>query len=315
MVYEEFLLTVQTALKSRLGTDYTVLLQQVPKNNGTVLDGLCITKTGDRTTPTIYLNSFYEKWKSGADLDGILEDMIHIYEDGGTLPNINPDILTDFTQLKDKVVYKLIHTHSNRDRLTDLPHIPYLDLSIVFYLFLEENELGHMTAAVHYDHMNAWKITEEGLYKLASRNTPRILPAEIKSMDEVIKDLISSQPDDGFIKELWREQQESGTTSPLYVLTNDYGISGSCAILYDGLLKNFADQLGQDLIILPSSVHEVLLVPYSEDINLEDLSYMVQYINLTEVPVEDRLSNEIYRYERSGNRVILISLLPEYQVS
>lgn len=315
MVYEEFLSTVQTALKSHLGKEYTVVLQKVPKNNGTMLDGLCITKTGEQTTPTIYLNTFFSKWKSGIAMSGILEDIIDIYKDGRLYPNIAPDILADFSCLRDKVIYKIIHTQSNSERLADMPHFPYLDLSIIFYLFLEETEYGHMTATIHNNHLKSWKITKDDLYQLAVQNTPQILPAEIRSMDDVIGNMINSSAEDEFSKETLQDHLPSSAPSPLFVLTNNYGINGSCTILYQDLLKNFAKKLKQDLIILPSSIHEVLLVPYTDHICLEDLSYMVRYINLTEVPVEDRLSNQIYHYNQSSNQVTLIPHPSKYQTS
>lgn len=315
MVYEEFLSTVQAALNSRLGNSYTTHRQKVLKNNGTVLDGLCIMKKGEHAAPTIYLNSFYELWQSGATMSEILKEILNIYEEGHEFPNIDPELFTDFTKLEDKVAYKLVHTKFNEERLTDLPHIPYLDLSIIFYLFLEENEHGHMTACIHQNHMAAWGVTKEKLLELASRNTPRILPAEIKSMEEVMADLIRSLPKDELSGELLHKQAQGVTPYPLYVLSNSYGINGSCSILYEDLLKNFANQLGQDLIILPSSIHEVLLIPYANDLSFDNLSQMVQYINMTEVPLEDRLSNQIYHYRRQDHQVVLIETSSKDQAS
>lgn len=316
MVYEEFLSTVQTALNSHLGKDCKTLHQKVLKNNGTVLDGLCIVKKGDHTAPTIYLNAFYELWQSGTSMSEILKEILHIYGKGEEFPHIDPDLFTDFTKLKDKIAYKLVHTPSNEERLTDLPHIPYLDLSIIFYLFLEENEYGHMTATIHHNHMLLWGVTKETLFELASLNTPRILPAEIRSMEEAIADMIHSLPDNEFTQELVNLKiQKPPSGPPLYVMSNIYGINGSCTILYENLLKNFANQLGQDLIILPSSIHEVLLIPYANDLCFEELSQMVRYINLTEVPVEDRLSDQIYHYRRLDNQMGLIEALSKDQAS
>ncbi|MBS5062662.1 MAG: hypothetical protein KHZ58_02695, partial [Hungatella hathewayi] len=79
--------------------------------------------------------------------------------------------------------------------------------------------------------------------------------------------------------------------------------------------KNFADLLEQDLLILPSSIHEVLLLPYAEDICMEDLFQMVRHVNQTEVPVEDRLSDEVYRYKRAEDCIIAIPRLSKYQTS
>lgn len=315
MLYEEFVTTVQSKLKMRLGTSYHVTIQKVPKNNGTMLDGLCITKPGQKVSPTIYLNSFYERWKSGTAMTCILEELINIYSEESSIPQLDSGLLHDFKNLRDKVAFKLVHTASNREMLKDLPSIPFLDLSLIFYLYLNENEYGHMTATIHNSHMKSWGVTPNELYRLAMKNTPRLLPAELKSMEEVIRELCAIQMDDDFIRQLIREQAQVEEPTPLYVLSNTCGVNGACAMLYESALKNFADLLEQDLLILPSSIHEVLLLPYAEDICMEDLFQMVRHVNQTEVPVEDRLSDEVYRYKRAEDCITAIPRLSKYQTS
>lgn len=313
MVYEEFLSIVQSSLKSRLGDSISVTVQKVPKNNGTMMDGLSICRPGEHISPTIYLNSFYEHWKSGVSLAEILEEIQHIYADGTSFPNIDPGILNDFKKLRDRVAYRLVHTASNQEMLRDLPSVSFLDLSVIFYLYLEENEYGHMTATIHKSHAKSWGVTEIMLYQLAQRNTPRLLPAELKSMREVIEGLRLCQTDDALTKQTADEHGQE--PAPLYVLGNTSGINGACAVLYDHVLKNFADPLEQDLIILPSSIHEVLLVPYTEELCINDLFHMVHHINRTEVPVEDRLSDEIYYYRRAEDRITLMPRLSKHHTS
>ena len=315
MVYEEFISTIQSTLKLRLGDGICVTVLKVPKNNGTMLDGLCITRPDQKISPTIYLNSFYEHWKSGVSMRDILEEIVEIYAEGTAFPRIDPGILNDFKKLRDKVAYKLIHTGANRKLLEDLPNIPFLDLSIVFYLYLEENEYGHMTAVIRRSHLKTWGVTAKELYQLAKNNTPRLLPPELKSMGEVIRDLCNSQMDDALTRQLLWEQHCMPEPAPLYVLTNTCGINGACTILYEHALKNFADLLEQDFIILPSSIHEVLLVPYTEELCMEELFEMVHEVNQTEVPVEERLSDELYRYRRETDSITLVPRLTEYQTS
>ena len=102
--------------------------------------------------------------------------------------------------------------------------------------------------------MKSWGVTPNELYRLAMKNTPRLLPAELKSMEEVIKELCAIQMDDDFIRQLIREQAQVKEPTPLYVLSNTCGVNGACAMLYENALKNFADLLEQDLLILPLSL-------------------------------------------------------------
>lgn len=307
MVYDAFLTQITEALQSRLGNDYRILLQKIPKNNGALLDGLCISKLSDRIAPTIYLRDYYEHFNDGTSMEQILDEILEIYLANSKFPPIYPEQLLKFDKLRSRIVYKLIHSKSNETLLTHIPHIPYLDLSIVFYILLEENEYGHMTALIHTTNMESWDITIEELYALAAANTPVLLPADIKNMTEVMKELAKERLGDEYREELMEQLFTADVRPPLYVLSNLPGLCGSSTILYEGVLKNFADSLKQDLVILPSSIHEVLLVPYEEELCLEELSDMVLHINKTEVPAEDKLSDEIYFYSRSLNQVTLAS--------
>lgn len=304
MVYEMFQAKVADSLRSQLGGDYQLVLQKVPKNNGTILNGLSIMRKGAGVSPTIYLESYYEQFQEGTSFNSIIQEILQIYQEHTAVTHLDFSILNDFSLLRDKVMYKLIHTASNRELLQDIPSIPYLDLSIVFYLFLEKNEYGQMTALIHNDHLESWNTCLEELYRLASANTPEFLPADLKPMSDVMKSIAQEQLGSDYREDFIDELMSSPDASPLYVLTNSSGICGACALLYPDQLKNFADMLESDLVILPSSIHEVLLVPYDNHISFDELAHMVSHINRAEVPVEDRLSDQVYLYSRALDQVI-----------
>ncbi len=304
MVYEMFQSKVADSLRSQLGSDYQLVLQKVPKNNGTILNGLSIMRKGAGVSPTIYLESYYERFQEGTSFNFIIQEILQIYQEHTAVTHLDFSILNDFSLLRDKVMYKLIHTASNRELLQDIPSIPYLDLSIVFYLFLEKNEYGQMTALIHNDHLESWNTCLEELYRLASANTPEFLPADLKPMSDVMKSIAQEQLGTDYREDFIDELMSSPDASPLYVLTNSSGICGACALLYPDQLKNFADMLESDLVILPSSIHEVLLVPYDDHISFDELAHMVSHINRAEVPVEDRLSDQVYLYSRALDQVI-----------
>ncbi len=305
MVYEMFQTKIANTLRSCLGNDYELMLQKVPKNNGTLLDGLCITKKAQGVSPTIYLNSYYERYREGIPFNSIIKEILEIYQDNSSVTDLDFSILNDFSQLREKVAYKLIHTASNKELLTTIPSIPYLDLSIVFYLYLEKHDAGQMTALIHNDHMKAWGTDTEELHRLARSNTPKLLPPRLHSMAEVMKTIAKEHLGSDYREEFIEDLLSAPTVSPLYVLTNSSGICGACAILYPNQLKDFADMMETDIVILPSSIHEVLLIPYHKDISFPDLTDMVSHINREEVPVEDRLSDQVYRFSRIHNCMVL----------
>ena len=131
---------------------------------------------------------------------------------------------------------------------------PYL--ALVFCLCLKEDDSGLMTACIYHDHLEAWSISQEELRLLAMKNTPRHFPPVITNMSCFLENDTPSGP--GPLK----RRQSTVPASPLYVLTNTSGIHGASCMLYPQVLKNFAEGVERDLIILPSSIHEVLLLPF-----------------------------------------------------
>ena len=262
MIYEAFLETVTNKLQEALGDAYQFTLRPLPKNNGVTLDGLTIQSPGSPVAPTIYLNPYYEQYQRGTDIHEIVLDILKLYRTTPSPAFLQPDSLENFSELRSRIMFRIIHSASNQVLLNDLPHLPYLDLSIVFFVFLERNEAGQMTALIHNEHM--------------------------------IQDLL-----------------DSDDAAPLYVLSNSNGLYGASCMVYQNVLKDFADHLQADLILLPSSVHEVLLTPNLEDSSYEDLSSMVTSINRQEVSPEEQLSNQVYLFSRKDGSLKVVSNAPE----
>lgn len=317
MVYEIFLETVTNALQAQLGGCYSIVMRKIPKNNGIMLDGICISREPDTIAPAIYLNAYYEQFLSGMSLEDILSDIEHLYMENRTCPAISPERFLSFPQISHLIAFKLIHAQSNADLLRQVPHLPFLDLAIVFYLYLEQSDHGQMTALIYNEHLPLWELTTEDLFALARSNTPRLFPAALSSMRDVMKDLARNNLGPDYDEELMDGILDKGEHEDLYVLTNCCGINGSGCILYEDVLKGFAEQTDSDLVILPSSIHEVILLADTGSLCYEDLKHMVTHINQTEVPAEDRLSDEIYHYNRKGGRIapVLISPGPDTDAS
>lgn len=308
MVYETFLKTITGHLQTKLGDAYELTIQSLPKNNGVTLDGLTICGPGLDVAPTIYLNPYYDQYQQGMELHEILSDILKLYRSSPAPEILTQTDLSQFDKLESRIMFRVVHTASNEPLLSDVPHLPFLDLSIIFYLFLERNDAGQMTALIHNDHVKRWNVTEQDLWKLALLNTPREYPAYIQSMTDLMKEIAKDNLADSYDEELIDAllEDEAGI-SPLYVLTNRNGLYGAGCMLYKNVLKNLADSLDRDLIILPSSIHEVLITPDMSGASYEDLSYMVTCINRQEVPMEDQLSNQVYLYTRADDQLRIVS--------
>lgn len=303
MKYETFLNEVKEQMSQELGEGYDLTLRKVPKNNGLILDGLCITKGGGNVAPAIYLNPCYIQYRNGRAISDIVKELMTLYQSSHTPPGMDYSRLSHYDEMKSGIACKLIHAASNRSLLEDIPHVLWMDLAIVFYLCIHEDETGLMTAMINRQHMEIWDISPDELRKTALDNTPRLFPPVISSMSCMIEDMNEAMPGGDAVLGL----PDPDASSPFYVLSNRSGINGASCILYQDVLKNFADGMEKDIIILPSSIHEVLLLPDEGDVSFDEMSRLVTHINQTEVPKEDRLSNQVYHYSRIHQTLTLAS--------
>jgi len=86
----------------------------------------------------------------------------------------------------------------------------------------------------------------------------------------------------------------------MFVLTNERRFCGAAVMLYSKLLHKIAMRLGKDLLIIPSSIHEVIIMPDRGEYSIEELSNFVRNINEEAVEQEERLTNHIYIYRRKN---------------
>lgn len=327
MEFQKFTEKIKKAVQEYYGEEVTVVMNQVVKNNGVTLDGLTIMLKEKNVAPTIYLNSFYEQYKDGKTCSEIVGNIIKVYECSKIEENIDMDFFLKYEQVKPKIVYKLINYGKNKDLLKDVPHFKYLDLAIVFYCLIANDTFGNATILIRNSHCDIWKITAEKLYENAKQNTPRLLKYELKNMKEVMKELFSdnlkkeirhtnrqnkNEEADFEMGEEWiadvvaqmvKSSKGDSEDIPMYVLSNQSRIHGAACILYQDIMKNFADCLGKDIYILPSSVHEVILVPAGKGESVKQFSDMVREVNETQVEEEEILSDCVYFYSRKNQEI------------
>lgn len=302
MIYEAFLNKVTKQMTQELGEGYGLTLRKVPKNNGQILDGLCITHGDDHVAPAMYLNPCYDQYLAGRPMEDIVAELITLYQKNHTPPDLDYARLARYRDMKPHIACKLIHAASNQSLLEEIPHILWLDLAIIFYLCIHEDDSGLMTAVIHNNHLDVWDISLEELKETALANTPSLFPPVITSMSQMIEDLSRA-----VAEEESACLPSSDQSAPFFVLSNTSGINGAACILYPDVIKNFAEMMEKDIIILPSSIHEVLLLPDEGDISCDEMSRLVTHINQTEVPKEDRLSNQVYLYSRIHQTLTLAS--------
>lgn len=298
MTYEIFKTTVLETIKDFFGEGVTVTINKVVKNNNLILDGLVIQDKRSNIAPTIYLNHYYKSFIEGSsEINEIINDILRTYEEHECTNSFDASAFTDIGKARDKIVYKLINTERNKDLLNNIPSIPFLDLSIVFYYLLDSTVSGEATILIKNEHLSYWGLDANELYEIAVENTPRLLPAKLSSMFDVLSSIIFDSNADPDVFDYINDD------IPMYVVTNTNGLNGAISVLYDGLLKGFSDKLGKDLYLLPSSISEMIILPADECTDPEMLKEMVVSVNSTELAPTDILSDSVYRYTRENDSI------------
>lgn len=319
MNYTQFIIKMKECLQERLGADVTVEMIHVPKNNGVMMQGLTIRKPEERVVPTIYLERFYEDYLEGRDLEDILEDFLELYDEQEMMEMPDFDFFHDYEQVKRKLAVKLISKKKNKEMLAEMPSRDFLDMAVVFYCLVESLHAGTAAVLINYSHMEKWGVSVGQLYEDALKNAERMLPGSIRTMEELIsrmmleedipvweweKEVEADFPKlDGFV-----EKNRKFGGIPLLVLTNSRRYLGASCILYRGLLERFAKKLGKNLYILPSSIHEVILLPENHVRSADKLIRMVTEVNRTQLEAEEVLSDSVYYFDRMSGEISIYDM-------
>lgn len=298
MEYKEFVEYIKMNAGYIAGEGGNITINHVIKNNGCEMDGLVIMEKGKDIAPTIYLDSFYELYTNGENIKNIIRQIEVIYEQNKNNVTFDVNILKHFDTIKDKVVYKVVNYRSNEKLLEQVPHKRILDLAVVFYCLLD-NEYGRSaTALIYNNNLKNWNVTIDDVYKAALKNTPDLLHSKISSMAALFEKCgVNVDGEEVDLKDY--------VPSDMYVLTNESKLNGAACILYENVLYDFAQKLGADLYILPSSVHEVILLPKLSMFEKDELVNMVKEVNTEGVAADEVLSDHVYEYNRTERLITM----------
>lgn len=298
MNFQEFTGAVLELVRDSLDKTQRAEIQQVRKNNDVLMHGLIIYSEESNITPTIYLESFFKLYQNGMTLEEIVEKIYTMYRESIPKENINMDFFKDFEKVKDRIVYRLIHGEKNRELLMDIPHIPFWDLAICFSYAFWSEELGDGMILIQNNHMENWNVTYRQLMQLAEVNTPRLFPITFYSMNEVLKQMHV----DIDLSECMDEQ--------FYVLTNRQKTHGAAVILYPQTLAYVAEQMESDFYVIPSSIHEVLILKSDNSPLCRNdgnaLHKLIKDTNCTQLSTEEILTDHPFFYSRSEKKLIQI---------
>lgn len=297
MSYEQFVQEVETMIQTKVGEKYKVYIYTATKNNGLIRKGITFVEKGNNVAPTIYLEEFYERYIDCENVEVIAEQIIEQYEEVSIPHASDFDFITDFEKVRDKIIVRLINREANWRLLEEVPYTPYLDLAIVYQVLAAIDEAGdHLaTMLIRNEHMEMWNISEEDLFACGVINSQILLPAEMTGMHMLISEMLPE----------WEKTEYELEEEFMYVLTNNRRCFGACTILYPEQLKAIYMLLEEGFYVLPSSIHEVIILPESRAVEKDKLYQIVFEINHMQVPKEEVLSDNVYYYD-ARNDVLVI---------
>lgn len=288
--------SIAEEIQNEIGTEYTVSVTANMKNNNTQRIGITIVHNCENISPTIYINDLLNQYcREERSKEEIVREILRRYE--------NSMVATEDIKLLDvelpscgaRVVYRLISRKRNKEMLENLPYIPFLDMAITFHIVVSINKTYVQTIKIDKNIQERWGVSVEQLFKMANDNTEKIFPLEITDLNEIVKKHLQIAEEDEVIN-------ENGPN--MIVITNELGLFGASVILYEEVMQNIAEELDCDLFVIPSSVHEMILVPYEDDELYVMLSDLIKKINENFVSPDEVLSDLVYIYQRNGKKFI-----------
>ena len=291
MNFEEFMAWVKENITSKDWKETSQIeISVVKKNNGVSATGLFIRENGQDVSPILYLDDYYIHYQNGELWENVIRNIRADYDKKVQMAAVKIPNLQEFENIRGRVIYRLVNYEKNKEILEDCPHIRLYDLAVTFRWVARIDDAGVSTSLITNKQVKEWGVSVNDLVLAARQNTPRLFPAQIIDMEEMLAGMVS------FIL--------YPSAIPMYILTNEQELNGASALLYGDILKDFANKKGADMYILPSSIHEVIMIPADRIDDPKKLSSMVHEANTTVVSTGDVLSDSVY-YDRKKDQILV----------
>lgn len=303
MDYKEFKESFKNDIKAALGDkgmDVTVEENRTEKLNQ-AYDAVSIKPEGSRIGVNLNMESAYKAYEDGTPFDEVVakaaESAASALEN---VPDLDIDSLTDYSVMKEKLSMEVVSADRNEEMLKNVPHKQMEDMAVVYRLVLDENNSGNGTILVTDKMMEQFGVTPEQLHEDAMKNSPEIRPSEIKGMSEILGEMMGTDA----------IPMIDPADEQMFVATVPDKNRGAGVIAYPDFMEDAAVKLEGDFYVIPSSVHEVILVKDDGRMTAKDLEAMVKDVNATQVAPEDRLTDHVYHYDSKEH---LFELADKYE--
>ena len=292
MEYQVFLEKLRDLLEKRLEDGMKLRIETVNKYNNVVKDSLSIFKEGDNISPVIYLDDYYQKYLEGMTIDTIAFQILSLYRKRALKDKLDISAFMNWNTACGRIIPRLINTLKNEKLLQTIPSKPFLNLSVIYVYLMDNFVEGRATITITNEQMNMWNVSREDLDKAAFENMDSLAPFEFGSMRDLLKEMTGL--DEGEILPM---------DEVLHVVSNKFKEYGAVWICRDDKLKQIWESIGRDYLVIPSSVHECIIIPDDNEISCQEMVSFVSEVNLTSVAPEEVLADCVYGYSKKDGRL------------
>lgn len=303
MEYLEFCNKVKRELIAIVDDSCTVRLEEVVKTNDIIRQAVVISEKGTNISPSIYLENYYADHINGRHLMDICHDIINLHKQSTGKIAFNHEEYLDYESIREKIYVKVINFNKNKRLLSKIPYRKHFDLAMIAYILLEDGVEGRATINVQNKNLELWNIDEERLFSDGVNNTLNTMKPKIQRISEVMRDLLKEryeECEDGMDISIDELLESSGISnaSEMYILSSENKVNGAVYIVLNDIIMDFSNQLDTDFYVLPSSIHEAILISMDSGVSKDELLKMVKDINETEVDPLEVLSDTVYEFYR-----------------
>lgn len=196
--------------------------------------------------------------------------------------------IEEYSIAKSHIIPKLVNISNNADWLGDAAHTVYLDTAVVFIYVIRAEGDEIVSFNINNEALVKWGVSVDTLLHDSIETAMRLFPMSIESIEDVLG------------------LSENDYYQTFFVMSNSRRHFGAATMLYDNALDDFADQIHDSFSIIPSSIHEVLLVPDRLGISSDELSGMLTDVNISIVRDDEILSDRIYHYDLDTGSVSIM---------
>lgn len=289
MTYDVFKEKLLGEIGERLGKPEVKIIT-VTKNNNVQKDAVTLSDCEAELNPVVYLDDLYKECMAGKKISECVDQILELSH--GTPEFDSRQLFDSWEEAKDRIELDLANTKWNEGLFTDTPHKEFLDLTVYCRLVFAKDETGIASTVVKESMLVRWGIGEQDMWEAASSNLKK---EAYQFMN--LRSLIGKSAKAADIKEC--------RSASMCVLTNRVMYYGAAGILRTDLLEKLAQLKETDLYILPSSVHEVILLSALDCWDVDELRQMVKSVNACSVDKMDWLSDEVYSYRRGSGEVVI----------